>query len=179
MLRFNELRVTPDNKYLIIEASIDPDPRFKDARIMKIEIDTEDTFRTTGPSTRAKTFEYRNLPRKVREIVDLEQFFGENKMFFVYLTSTGDISNAPCGLADRVFLGVTYNKYILHKTHIANIRNMDVCTPDKEFIDYVLRFNAFNMALAVGDHTKAIEYWKEFFGKVDVKSYKRCGCHGI
>lgn len=50
MLHFNELRLTPDNKCLIIEAAIDNLEYYEDVVLDSIVIDTQDTFIMNGPS---------------------------------------------------------------------------------------------------------------------------------
>ena len=50
MLHFNELRITQDNKYLIVDVSVDNQDYFQDVLIDSIVIDTQDTFVPDGPS---------------------------------------------------------------------------------------------------------------------------------
>lgn len=50
MIRFNELRFTPDNKQLIIDASIDMSEWYKDVSIASVVVDNQDTFILEGPS---------------------------------------------------------------------------------------------------------------------------------
>ena len=51
MLHFEELRITPDNKYLIIDVSVDKDKYFNNIAIDSIIIDTQDTYSISGPSS--------------------------------------------------------------------------------------------------------------------------------
>ena len=51
MLHFNELKITPDNKYLIIDVSVDTDEYFNNIEIDKIIIDNQDTYSARGPSS--------------------------------------------------------------------------------------------------------------------------------
>lgn len=51
MLHFNELKITPDNKYLIIDVSVDTDEYFNNIEIDKVIIDNQDTYSTSGPSS--------------------------------------------------------------------------------------------------------------------------------
>lgn len=51
MLHFNELKITPDNKYLIIDVSVDTDEYFNNIEIDKIIIDNQDTYSASGPSS--------------------------------------------------------------------------------------------------------------------------------
>lgn len=53
MLQWNELRITPDNKCLIIDVSVDDIEYFKNVTIDSIWIDTQDTWIPSGPSGNA------------------------------------------------------------------------------------------------------------------------------
>ena len=54
MLTFNELRITPDSKYLIVDVSVDSDSCFDEVTLEGIYIDTQDTFVSSdGPSEKA------------------------------------------------------------------------------------------------------------------------------
>lgn len=50
MLHFNELRITQDNRFLIIDVSVDNQDYFEDVLLDSIVIDTQDTFVMNGPS---------------------------------------------------------------------------------------------------------------------------------
>jgi hypothetical protein len=50
MVQFNELRITPDGKYLIIDASIKNEEYYNNVIIDSIIIDSQDTFIPSGPS---------------------------------------------------------------------------------------------------------------------------------
>lgn len=50
MIQFNELRVTPDGKKLIIDASVKGLHYYNDVYIDTIVIDTQDTYMANGPS---------------------------------------------------------------------------------------------------------------------------------
>ena len=52
MLQFNELRITPDNKHLIIDVSIQEDSYYNKVVIDSIVIDTQDTYVPNGPSNK-------------------------------------------------------------------------------------------------------------------------------
>lgn len=50
MISFNELRIEPSGKYLIIDASVDDGECFNDVLIDSIVIDTQNTYIANGPS---------------------------------------------------------------------------------------------------------------------------------
>lgn len=51
MLHFNELRITQDGKYLIIDVSVDESSYFDTVSLDSIVIDTQDTYVANGPSS--------------------------------------------------------------------------------------------------------------------------------
>lgn len=52
MLKFNELRITPNGSHLIVDASVDNMDYYKDIIIDSIIIDTQDTYTQNGPSSK-------------------------------------------------------------------------------------------------------------------------------
>lgn len=50
MIEFNELRITPDNKCLIIDVSVSQDSYYKDVYLDSIIIDNQDSYAPNGPS---------------------------------------------------------------------------------------------------------------------------------
>lgn len=54
MVQFNELRITPDSKYLIIDASVKDESYYNNITIDSIAIDNQDTYLSSGPSSKAK-----------------------------------------------------------------------------------------------------------------------------
>ena len=51
MVEFKELKITPDGKNLIINASIKDLEYYKDVYIDSVIIDTQDTYLPSGPSS--------------------------------------------------------------------------------------------------------------------------------
>ena len=51
---------------------------------------------------------------------------------------------------------------------------------NKNFIDYILRFKAFELSLKTGNYTLAIEYWEKFLKNKtsSISKPKGCGCYG-
>ena len=52
MLRFNELRITPDSKHLIIDVEVDNLDYYAGITIENIIIDSQDTYTQNGPSSK-------------------------------------------------------------------------------------------------------------------------------
>lgn len=57
MIKFNELRITPNNESLIIDVSIEDADYYKNVVLDSIIIDTQDTYVENGPSSKA-VFKY-------------------------------------------------------------------------------------------------------------------------
>ena len=66
MIHFNELRVSPNNTHLIIEAEIDSDKYFDKVYISDIIIDTQDTYSPNGPSDKAI---YHHTTKKENDLI--------------------------------------------------------------------------------------------------------------
>ena len=51
MIVFNNIKITQDNKYLIIDAEIEDNAYYKDMYIDQVVIDNQDTYIQNGPSS--------------------------------------------------------------------------------------------------------------------------------
>jgi hypothetical protein len=102
MIRFNELRITPDNEYLIIDVSIEDADYYQDVVLDSIIIDTQDTYIENGPSPKA-IFKY---------IVD------ENNYDLIY-------SNSDIPTQEEVSEEYCYTKDICSKKHVKLVLNSE------------------------------------------------------
>lgn len=92
MLQFNELRITPDSNYIIIDVSVINDSYYQDICIDSIVIDTQDTYISNGPSNNP-IFVYQNGS------IDFEDFIpvntldeeGANEVYVVDSPSFGQV----------------------------------------------------------------------------------------
>lgn len=216
MVIINELRITPDGKNLIVEATVENLTYYKDVNIAAVIIDTQDTYISSGPSNRAiyhQSFE--KEPHIVSTIQDCSsvttsdgcecngivtaQKYGkknvrlildkkdlgislDDSIFFVYIVTNGTPSPCtPCGMDNLYTMGIAYNLRPLYNLGMNYIRELaDNCSMPKNFIDYILRFKAFELSLRTGNYTLAIDYWKRFFKNKtsSISKPKGCGCHG-
>lgn len=203
MVTINELRITPDGKNLIIDVSIENLSYYDNVGIAAIIVDSQDTFIPTGPSNRALyhmsyeissdkprdcssevVLEENGKIKQLRVILtekDLGVALNDN-MFFIYIVTNGTPAPCtPCGMDNIYTLGIAYNLRPLYNLWMNYVRELDQsCTIPQNFIDNILRYKAFELALKTGNYTSAIDYWKRFFqnkGPAVLKS-KGCGCHG-
>ena len=195
MIQFNELRITPDNKCLIIDASIEDLAPFKKVTIDSILIYTQDTFLTTGQSTKAR-IAY-SPDNKVSDVIQSKNgrhvrlelqsplvSLNENNMYFVYVVA--DVSNAPesmqapCSCNKEIILGTVVNLYPVYTSLIGSVRELEQdCASPKTLINQFLRFQSVEAAIRSGNYPLAIKYWNKFFLREKVQvNYKPCGCHG-
>lgn len=183
MIHFNELRITPDSKHLIIDASIDNSSYYDNVVLDSIIIDTQDNYVANGPSSKPiYTYKIDTQSKHIRLIIsdkNLGISLNEN-MFFVYAIATGTPApDTPCGMDNSVIMSTVVNLYPIYQNTMCYLRELDSdCQVPKGFIDMILRLKALELCVRTGNYTKAISYWKKFFlGKTQVPTYN-CGCNG-
>ena len=177
MIRFNELRITPDRKHLIIDVQVKELDYYQDVFLDTIIIDTQKTFISTGPSSRPLMTINCGRVKHYRDFIDIDSI--ADNIFFVYVISTGEpLENTPCGLTESMILGVTYDKYPMYMQGMNLLNQLQGCEPAGDLIDYILTNKAFDISLQTGNYTKAIEYWNSFFDEKEKSVSYKCGCHG-
>ena len=140
MIQFNELRITSDNKCLIIDTQVEDLSYFVNVTIDSIFIDTQDSWILNGPSDSAIRVYSKNngkqldiikddTGRHVRlEITDPLIDSSKNNMYFVYVIA--DISNAPesteapCECSKDRILGTVVNLYSMYQNLMGEIREL-------------------------------------------------------
>lgn len=218
MIKFNELRITPNNENLIIDVSIEDAEYFKDVFLDSIIIDTQDTYTIDGPSSKAVftytvseedfdsvyslpenyshaptqdeednnyCFTIDNYSRKsVRLILNAKDLGVSiaNNMFFIYALTSGEpTSDTPRELLETKIVGTAVNTYTIYKQSIAYVKELgDTCEIPKNFIDFIFRIKALDLAIKTGNYQEAIKYWNKFFKVMsyNVESSSSCGCYG-
>lgn len=186
MVVINELRITPDGKCLVVEASIDTMDYYKDVYFDSVIIDDQDSYSVNGPHNDP----YREFTGDLKHIRftvsagDLGKGSFDNDILFVYFSTKGTPSfslDVPCGADSDTVMGVAYNERPLYNLGMNYIRELsDTCGVPRHFIDYILRYKAFCLCLKTGNYIKAIDYWKNglFSHKESISKPKGCGCHG-
>lgn len=182
MIHFNELRITPDRKYLIIDAEVNNDSYYNDVTIKSVYVDTQKTWTLGGPSQRAIfQYEYEG-DKQIHEIIDLDSL--NDNLFFVYVVTEGKpAEDTPCGQRNPIACNVVYDEYIWYDKGMNFISNFNCCDNSCElnrgFIDYILKKEALDLSIKNGDYQSAINLWKKFnLGQYTDYQTKRCGCHG-
>lgn len=186
MIIFNDLRITPDGENLFIDAIMAPYKYFENMYISSISIDTESTFSPTGRPSSNAVIVYENQDPTVKkhsinlspETLKLPSFNGH--MFYVYVTVAGTPSiDTPCNMDTEYTIGVVLNWQPLYQEGINYMREItkECCNIPKKFIDYILRFKAFELAIRTAQYQLANDKFKQWFAKDEVKFNSTCGCN--
>lgn len=189
MVQFNELRITPDNTHLIIDAEILDVLAYENVYINAIYIDNQDTFvnDSTHSSKAVKVYEApedRDVKwaRKVltaAELVALNLKIGD--LLFVYVETKGTPAiDTPCSYDDCTSMGVVYDQHKLYVQSINYLKEVNCdCKLPKHLIDWIIRLKAFELSIKTGNFYLTIKYWKKFFSNTAVSSSstKPCGCY--
>ena len=120
MVQFNELKITPDGQRLIIDVSIKDLEYYTNVYLDTVQIDTQDTFVESGPSSEvvySKTIEGNTKSVRLElGIGDLLPSLNDN-LFFVYVKTKGTpATNTPCGMDNIYTLGITLNTCFIYNS---------------------------------------------------------------
>lgn len=186
MIVFNDLRITPDGENLLIDAMVAPYKYFENMYISSISIDTEETFSPTGKPSSNAVVVYENQDTTVKEhsiniTPDRFKFASLNgHIFYVYVTVAGTPSaDTPCTMDTEYTLGVALNWQSIYQQGMDHMRKVvnGCCGMPKDFIDYILRFKAFELALRTAQYQLANDRFKKWFAEDGAKFNPPCGCN--
>ena len=187
MITFNELRVTKDNKYLIIDVSVRSQSYYNGVYIGSISIDTQDTYKDGGPSSSIIYTKDVDKESPNSKHYRLELGVGDflpsllNNMFFVYVKAIGTPNpDTPCGMDSEYTIGVTFNPCSLYNAMMSYVRQVNnSCNTPKNFIDLFLQFKALEISVNTEHYMQAIEYYNAFIKDIKViNTTKTCDCYG-
>ena len=170
MVNFRDLRISPDGKELLIDAVVAPYTYFENMYISQVVIDTEETFNINGPST--KPFYKQDITSQEKELaldltadaLDIDSFTGHIYYVYVYVDGTPN-GQTPCGWDNEFTLGVVLDWKPIYQQGI-NVMKRTVdncCSMNKELIDYILRFESFELALRTGQYPLANEKFNQWY----------------
>lgn len=153
MIKINELRITPDSKYLLIDVEVDGN-----LSITSIHIDNDNTFIVDGPSEEAYSLEEEST--NITEKLSAEEIECDlNKdMIFVYFTIMDEEGIVHTELKTVI------NPLPIYREAINGLKGLNKeCSIHKEFINNILRFKAVELSVKTGNSLEAIRYWKKYF----------------
>ena len=196
MIQFNTLKITQDGKNLIINASVKNLSYYTNVLIGSIVIDNQDTYSTRGPSsnpvykhsfagkdlvTNEDIVGLKNISITIsaKELLDNDGDLNDD-ILYVYLIAVGTPSaDTPCGMDNVNTLGVALNLRPIYNNSINYIKQVEsTCEIPKDFIDFILRYKALDLALKTENYIQANKYWNKFFKNNNVVSLNTnsCGC---
>lgn len=192
MITFNELKITPDAKHLIIEVSVRPEPYYNNVYIDSIVIDDEDTFvgLDQGPSENpvysyTVSDIYNEMTQKNEGqkyiALDLDHFDLKgplNRMFFIYVRTKGaPSSDVPCGMDNVTTMGTVVNMYPFYQNIMNYFKELSKnCEVPQNFIDYLLKIKGVELGIQTGNYADAISLYKKHL-KGDIVININGGCH--
>lgn len=188
MVQFNELRITPDDKELIIDVSVKDLDIYTNVYLDYIKIDNQDTFIENGPSDNpiytytVEDAAYSTSPNGSIKQCRLTLTNGDvnlsNDLLFIYVVVKGvPDPSTPCNMDNATTMGVVYNLHNIFQSFMPYIREVEKdCNLPKGFINYILRFKALELAFATGNYTLAIKYWNRFFKDKLIAQPSTCNC---
>lgn len=207
MIHYNNLYITEDSKYLVIDVAIDEDSTYDDVYLYRIAIDTQDTYITNGPSNNAKIIfldegdvekpsmngigEVKNSDKAIKKVKHTKltlsaKDLGVNlnkDMLFIYSTASGFIPEDKPDVIKYItdtILNVVVNTYEVYKSIIPLIKEIgELCKDPISFIDRELQIKAVEYSIKNSNYLLAIKYWKKYFmDNTITSSSNKCNCNG-
>lgn len=207
MIEFSKCIIDPEGKELIIEAAVKSGAYYENVCIESTSIDTEETLSPTGPSSSPifkmvhkvggtysvePEVESQAMPpggvilgpnnislKLTPSMLNIDSL--NDHIFFVYVKAYGaPTPEVPCGEDNIYTMAVAVNLSPIYKASLGYIKELEGdCKAPKGFIDMILKFKAFELALKTGNNLVAARYWTKFFkGKRSAVTFKSCGCNG-
>lgn len=183
MVQFNELMITPDGQKLIIDVSVKDLEYYTNVYLDTVQIDTQDTFVESGPSSEmvySKTIEGDTKSARIElSIGDILPSFNDN-LFFVYVNTKGTpAANTPCGMDNICKLGITLNTCFIYNSIMQSVKEVAKgCDIPKNFIDSYLRFKAFEICVNTEHYIEAVNYYNRFIKGKSTPVTSNCNCYG-
>lgn len=177
MIKYNKLEIKGD--YLIVDFEVEDKPYYSSVSIQGIRIDIPLTYGKETPYPIEGTDPIEDTDDRTH--YTKEFFIPDIKKELIIITPqcyTDEIpSDSPCG-AEVVNASAVYDKNILLEKGLYYIKNLgSECEVSKDFIDFILRHKALDMAIDTCNFNTAIKYWDMFKVTKGVTT-KGCGCNG-
>lgn len=194
MIILKEYNITADGKWLTID--VIANPSLDGVYLEKLHVSC------TGDFKDASTFDalievaineytgeiinWEKHPTSIRVKLDVDSF---NKPFYLFVKAADPEQVVTTCAHKDTLTAVTYNRYPLYQNIACSAKEFEGCEPPMHFIDYLMRFQALNASIAVGD-AESINYyydWLVLHGDTgyscsevvpNVKPLSSgCGCH--
>lgn len=189
MIQFNDLKLNPDGRCLIVDASIINQEYFDNRYITDVYVDSDLTFvSANSPSDTSVHITVDDEPKKFYKqfsITELESLIKPEEqdlrkhIFFVYVAIAGPIEGTvPCGADKDLYLGVAVNWDSIYHESLQYMKELNNCCDiPKEYIDYILRIKGLELAIKTGHFDVALHMWSKYFNRKFVNYTQCCGCN--
>lgn len=194
----DQLRISDDGRRMYINVHVNKAEPFNGVYLENITIMTADKVSETNPGSPTEDYIYSKTFDAGTESAALELIpsrdFNEqytrpdmgNTLFFVYVTTNWDNRSGsdcciPCRLDELTTVGVTFDEKLLHQKVMEYTRDLvQDCSVPHDFIDFILRWNAFKSSVETEHWIQALKFYKLLFDDAGstFTGIKRCGCHG-
>lgn len=184
MLRWKECSLLNNTSYISFDVEVIDAKYYNNVYLDSVYLDVftkPEDYLGPSPTNKAKLIWQQDSMeppvKRVHQYIDVDLI--KDNLMVLYAIATGEPSDdAPCGDKNKILVGVVYDKALLYQNSLKLLNNLKGCEPNKEFIDYILRVKAFELAIKTGDIKAAIYYWNTFFKKEIVYTKTNCGCNG-
>ena len=183
MIKFTELRVQKERLTIVAEVR-EIENYYDNVYIDKIIIDSQDTFKTSGPSANPiYSVTVNGNEKKVSISLSSTELGGidmNHTMFFVYGVAKGTPApETPCGFDDTNSVGVTFSMCPIYNKTMGYIKEVEnSCEIPKEFINMIIQLKAIQYSVDSGHFTQAVKYYNKFYKNLSVNTSHTCSCHG-
>lgn len=169
MIQYNTLKL--EGAFLIYDISVDTNTEgWEDVDLNHVRVDTSKTYNTDTP--------FDTLHPVNGECQGKISIAGASDELLILTPSISNLSpTTPCG-KDVVEVATIYSKDVLLNKGLKYLKNLeDSCNISREFIDFILKKNAFDMAIATCNYYTAAKMWRLLTGTKST-ILKGCGCNG-
>lgn len=195
----DQLRISDDGRKMYINVHVNKAEPFNGVYLESITIMNADKVSETNPGSPTEDYIYKKVFDIGTESAALELIpsrdFNEqytrpdmgNTLFFVYVTANWDNRDGsascciPCRLDELTTVGVTFDEKLLHQKVMGYTKDLvQDCSVPHDFIDFILRWNAFKSSVETEHWIQALKFYKLLFDDNggSFTGIKRCGCHG-
>lgn len=210
MVVFDQLRISDDGTKLYINMHVNEASYFDDVYLSTITIATSDVILESyneGTSVASLPTDYiykLTFDEDTKEaslVLDVssfdEAFAGTGSstasvaytdsslsgpLFFIYVVCDGVPDDCtPCSLSNETVIALTFDSKLLHNKVMEYTKKLaNTCDIPKDFINFILLWNAFKSSIETDHYIPAITYYNWLFnsyGAVSVNT-NTCRCHG-
>lgn len=185
MVIFDRLEISPEGDKLMIEAHVNEAEMFTGYTITDLYIKSDKNFLESEVDILGAYHESFDNVRSINVVIpntsllDIEL---TKNLIFAYIkvkpVANGHEACIPCGLDDNYSIGVTFDTQRLYSAGIKYIKDLgDTCSIHKNFIDFILYWEAFKMAIDTDHYIDAVHLYKRMFS-MPITSEPKCNCHG-